>query len=307
MTATAELPIEGGFPQLGGATAWLNSEPLTPAGLRGKVVVVQFCTFSCINWLRTVPYVKAWAEKYRDDGLVVIGVHSPEFPFERDAENVDDAIRRNQLRYPVVQDNEFATWNAYGNQYWPAKYLIDSRGRVRYTHFGEGAYGETEDAIRALLAEAGSNGLGRTVKAQTDGADAAATPESYLGAARADRFLNGLILPGRHPYGLPQGALAHLPLHHLAYEGEWRIRGSHAVAGPRARLHIRFRAQRVFLVLGTPAGTREVAVWVDGRAERTVEVREHRLYELVELPRRGAHLLTLRMQPGTEAYAFTFG
>ena len=304
------LPVLGTAPELVGTQQWFNTpggESLRLSSLRGEVVLIDFWTYSCINCLRTLPYLRAWDERYRDEGLRVIGVHSPEFPFERDAGNVEDAIQRNDLTYPVVQDNEFATWNAYGNRFWPAKYLIDARGNVRYTHFGEGAYEETEGAIRELLAEAGTERLGRTAQARTDSADAAATPESYLGAARADRFVNGPIVPGREAYRVPARALERLPLHHLAYEGSWEVRDSYAVARRDARLHLRFRARKVFLVLGSPGHAREVTVSVDGEASGTVAVRGHRLYELVSRQKRGRDLLTLHMEPGTQAYAFTFG
>ena len=253
------MPVLGAAPEFAGTQEWFNTpggQPLNLSSLRGEVVLIDFWTYSCINCLRTLPYLRAWDERYREAGLRVVGVHSPEFPFERDAGNVEDAIHRNELRYPVVQDNEFATWNAYGNQFWPAKYLIDARGRVRYTHFGEGAYEETESAIRSLLAERGSDRLGRTVEARTDAADAAATPESYLGADRADRFFNGAITAGDRSFELAGDALRNLPLHHLAYEGGWRIRSSHAVAARGARLHVQFRAEKVFLVLGSPGRAR---------------------------------------------------
>jgi cytochrome c biogenesis protein CcdA/thiol-disulfide isomerase/thioredoxin len=306
----SDLPVLGEAPEIVGTQRWFNTpggRPLSLSSLRGEVVLIDFWTYSCINCLRTLPYLRAWDERYRDDGLRVIGVHSPEFPFERDAANVEDAVRRNDLGYAVAQDNEFATWNAYGNRFWPAKYLIDAEGNVRYTQFGEGAYEETETAIRELLADAGSDRLGESAEARTDSANPAATPESYLGADRAERFLNGPITPGRHTFELPESAPERLPRDHLAYEGEWRIRGSHAVAGRDARLHMRYRGRKVFLVLGTPGGPRDVAVLVDGRRSRTVEVRGYRLHELVSLPRNGTHTLALRMQPGTKAYAFTFG
>jgi cytochrome c biogenesis protein CcdA/thiol-disulfide isomerase/thioredoxin len=312
-TAEAErsdLPVLGKAPEIVGTQRWFNtpaSRPLSLSSLRGEVVLIDFWTYSCINCLRTLPYLRAWDERYRADGLRVIGVHSPEFPFERDAANVEDAIQRNDLDYAVAQDNEFATWNAYGNRFWPAKYLIDAEGNVRFTHFGEGAYEETESAIRELLAEAGSDRLGGMAKARTESANPAATPESYLGAARADRFVNGPIVPGRHVFELPEGAPELLSADHLAYEGEWHIRGSHTVAGRDARLHLRFRGRKVFLVLGTPDGPRDVEVLLDGGYRRTIEVSGHRLHELISLPRNGSHLMTLRMQPGTQAYAFTFG
>ena len=161
MTAAAELPIEGELPDLGGATAWLNSEPLTPAGLGGKVVLVQFCTYSCVNWLRTLPYVRAWSQKYRDYGLVVVGVHSPEFPFEHEVEKVRPALEGMGVDFPIALDNDFAVWRAFDNNAWPALYFIDDEGRIRHHHLGEEDYERSERVIQQLLAEAGSDGADR--------------------------------------------------------------------------------------------------------------------------------------------------
>jgi cytochrome c biogenesis protein CcdA/thiol-disulfide isomerase/thioredoxin len=305
------LPVLGTAPEIQGTQRWFNTpggRPLSLQSLRGRVVLIDFWTYSCINCIRTLPELKAWDRAYRKAGLTVIGVHAPEFPFERDAGNVGQAIDRNGLRYAVVQDNDFVTWNAYGNSYWPAKYLIDSRGRVRFTHFGEGEYETTERAIRSLLAEAGSRRPGPMASARVESGLAGATPESYLGAERAERIANGPREPFRGHFNLPRGMPAALPLHHLAYEGDWRIRGSHAMADrDGARLYLRFFARKVFLVLGTGEGSRHVGVEIDGRPRRTVTVGPHRLYELVRLSRPGEHLLRLTFEPGTEAYAFTFG
>jgi cytochrome c biogenesis protein CcdA/thiol-disulfide isomerase/thioredoxin len=305
------LAVLGRAPELRDTQRWFNTPgggPLSLASLRGRVVLLDFWTYSCINCIRTLPELKAWDARYRRAGLTIIGLHAPEFPFERDAGNVEQAIARNGLRYPVAQDNEFANWSAYGNQYWPAKYLIDARGRVRYTHFGEGEYDATERAIRSLLAEAGHARLGRRARARVETAVPGATPESYLGSERAARFLNGAIEPGRHDYELPEGSLSVLPLSHLAYEGPWRIVPSHATAaGAGARLHLRFAARRVFLVLGTRGGPRSVGVALDGRRRGRLVVDGHRLYDVVRLRRGGRHLLTLTLDPGVEAYAFTFG
>jgi cytochrome c biogenesis protein CcdA/thiol-disulfide isomerase/thioredoxin len=309
--AGADLPVLGDAPEIRGTQRWFNTRdgrPLSLASLRGRVVLIDFWTYSCINCLRTLPELKAWDATYRSAGLTIVGLHAPEFPFERDAGNVERAIARNGLRYPVAQDNDFATWTAYGNQYWPAKYLIDARGRVRYAHFGEGEYGTTERAIRALLAEAGHDRLGRRASARVETAVAGATPESYLGAERAQRFLNGALEPGTRRFDLPDGAAAALPRDHLAYEGPWRIAESHATAaGSGARLYLHFSARRVFLVLGASGGKGMVDVALDGRRRRSFTVTEHRLYDVVTLPRRGDHRLTLSLDPGTEAYAFTFG
>jgi cytochrome c biogenesis protein CcdA/thiol-disulfide isomerase/thioredoxin len=309
--AGARLPVLGKAPEIQGTQRWFNTpdgRPLSLRSLRGKVVLIDFWTYSCINCLRTLPELKAWDSTYRRDGLTIVGLHAPEFPFERDADNVERAIARNGLRYAVGQDNDFATWRAYGNQYWPAKYLIDARGRVRYAHFGEGEYDATERAIRALLAEAGHERLGGHARARVETAVAGATPESYLGAERAERFLNGSLTPGRQDFELPEGAAAALPLHHLAYEGPWRIEASHATAAGRgARLHLHFSARKVFLVLGAGGGGGTVTVTLDGKRRRSFRITEHRLYDIVSLPRAGDHRLELTLGPGTEAYAFTFG
>ena len=307
----SKLRVLGRAPELQDTQRWFNTvnrAPLTLRSLRGRVVLLDFWTYSCINCIRTLPALKAWDSRYRGEGLTIIGLHAPEFPFERDAANVERAIARNGLRYPVAQDNDFATWRAYGNQYWPAKYLIDARGRVRFVHFGEGEYDATERAIRTLLAEAGHERLGRHANARVETPAGVATPESYLGAERAQRFLNGAIPSGRHDFDLPRRATAALPPHHLAYEGPWRIDRSHATAaGAAARLHLRFYASRVFLVLGAGERAGSVRIALDRRPRRTLTVTEHRLYELVHLARPGDHLLTLTLGPGTEAYAFTFG
>lgn len=303
------LPVLAAAPEIRGTQRWFNTpgeRRLSLSALRGRVVLIDFWTYSCINCIRTLPHLKAWDERYRAAGLTIVGVHAPEFPFERDAANVERAIRSNALRYPVAQDNEFATWRAYGNRFWPAKYLIDARGRVRYTHFGEGEYRQTEAAIRSLLAEAGDGPLGQRADAPPARPAAGATPESYLGAERAARVVNGPLTEGTATFRLPRAEA--IPLHHLGLEGRWRIAGDRAVAaGAGARVHLRFAAQRVFLVLGSPRGGGRVGVRVDGGRRAPVRVGVHRLYEIVRLPRPGVHLLTLEPQPGTEAYAFTFG
>jgi cytochrome c biogenesis protein CcdA/thiol-disulfide isomerase/thioredoxin len=317
--SASSLPLLGAAPDFADDQRWFNTvdgQPLSLADLRGRVVLVDFWTYTCINCIRTLPYLKAWDARYRQRGLTVVGVHTPEFPFERDAGNVADAIEQSGLRYPVVQDNAYATWDAYANQYWPAKYLIDARGQVRYTHFGEGDYGETEDAIRGLLAEAGERpGRART-QTRGEGVAAAATPESYLGAARADRFVNGPIRPGVRAFELPADGV---PLNGLAYGGTWSIADDGATAVRDARLELGFAAQRVFLVLGSRGGRpRDVRVLLDGdplpdalagrdvRAGR-LTVRGERLYRLVDLGAPGERRLTLELPPGVSGYAFTFG
>jgi cytochrome c biogenesis protein CcdA/thiol-disulfide isomerase/thioredoxin len=295
--AGSDLPALGAAPDFTGNQRWFNTadgKPLSLEDLRGKVVLVDFWTYTCINCIRTLPYLKAWDERYRDRGLVIVGVHTPEFPFERDAGNVEDAIAQNGLHYAVAQDNDYATWDAYGNQYWPAKYLIDARGQVRYTHFGEGDYEETESAIRRLLAAAGRR------------------PP----AGRADQFANGPIHPGVQTFGPPESGV---PDDQLALEGTWRMDDSSATAVRSARLHVAFGARRAYLVLGTSDGEpRRVRVLLDGRPlpdelagrdvqGHTVVVDRQRLYRLVDLPQPERHLLTLEFAPGVSGYAFTFG
>ncbi|HYQ77659.1 MAG TPA: cytochrome c biogenesis protein DipZ [Solirubrobacterales bacterium] len=313
----SDLPVLGKAPEFVGNEHWFNTpgdRPLTLKQLRGRVVLVDFWTYSCINCIRTFPYLKAWDKRYRKDGLTIVGVHTPEFPFERDPGNVEDAIERNGIRYPVAQDNEQQTWNAYANQYWPAEYFIDARGRVRYVHFGEGEYEEKEQVIRELLAEAGDR-VGKPMSgAEGIEADAGVTtPETYLGAARAERFTNAKLSPGLHDFSAP----ARVPLNEFAYRGRWRIELDSATAAGGS-LEIHFGARRVYLVLGTIDGRpRKVRVTLDGKPigaaagadvhGGTVTVRSQRLYELVDLPAAGEHLLRLEPETGTMGYAFTFG
>ncbi len=311
------LPVLGDAPEFVGNQRWFNTpgdRPLTLASLRGRVVLVDFWTYSCINCLRTLPYLTSWDKAYRKDGLTIVGVHSPEFPFEKDAGNVEAAIKRNGIHYPVAQDNDLATWSAYGNQYWPAEYFIDAQGRVRYAHFGEGEYGEKEKVIRELLKEAG-----HSVSKQESGAKGIApsagvtTPETYLGAARAERFVNPMLSPGRHDFGTPQQP----PADNFAYRGKWRIALDSATA-EGGSLQLSFGARRVYLVLGSPGHPRRMRVLLDGRPispeaagadvhEGVVEIDSQRLYDLVDLPQVGDHLLELVPEPGVMGYAFTFG
>jgi cytochrome c biogenesis protein CcdA/thiol-disulfide isomerase/thioredoxin len=320
-TGTSALPKLGAAPEIQGTQQWFNTpgdRPLTLASLRrqNRVVLIDFWTYTCINCIRTLPQLKAWDAKYRGDGLTIIGVHTPEFPFEKDASNVRSAVAQNGIKYPVAQDNEYATWNAYSNQYWPAHYLIDANGQVRYVHFGEGSYAKTERAIRALLSEAGGGQLGGTTDAGVNAPTGVATPETYLGAARAERFANGPIEKGVHDYG--SGKPRHLQQSYLAYRGKWGIAQDGAVAGPGARLFLNFRAREVYLVLGSPDRTRHMQVLLDGHPLSasdagpdvhggSVAVGPQRLYRLVSLPKAGDHLLELRPENGTRGYAFTFG
>jgi thiol-disulfide isomerase/thioredoxin len=315
----AGLPELGEAPEFVGTQRWFNTpgeRPLTLTGLRGRVVLIDFWTYSCINCLRTLPYLKAWDTRYRRDGLTIVGVHSPEFPFEKDAGNVSDAIERNGIEYPVVQDNDLATWSAWGNQYWPAEYFVDARGEVRYTHFGEGSYGEKEHVIRELLAEAGRapSGPRSDVHAAVPSVGVT-TPETYLGAARAERFTNPTLSPGSHDFGDPPAPAAD----EFAFDGRWRIGLDSATAEAGASLRLNFGARRVYLVLGSDDGEpRSMRVLLDGRPippglagadvhRGSVTIAEHRLYDLVDLPRVERHRLTLAPEPGVGGYAFTFG
>jgi cytochrome c biogenesis protein CcdA/thiol-disulfide isomerase/thioredoxin len=311
------LPVLGKAPEFVGTERWFNTpggRPLTLQGLRGHVVLVDFWTYSCINCIRTLPYLEAWDKRYRKDGLTIVGVHSPEFPFEREASNVEAAIKAEGIRYPVVQDNELATWDAYGNQYWPAEYFVDARGNVRYVHFGEGEYGEKEKVIRQLLAEAGRR-VGKPM-AGAHGLQASAgvtTPETYLGAYRAERFTNPMLSPGLHDFTAP----ARVPPNEFAFRGPWRIERESATAAGGS-LELNFGARRVYLVLGSPGRARRVKVLLDGKPIAVgaagadvhggvVTVDSQRLYDLVDLPRVGHHVLRLEPEAGVMGYAFTFG
>jgi cytochrome c biogenesis protein CcdA/thiol-disulfide isomerase/thioredoxin len=286
----------GEAPELHPSGRWFNSGPLTMRGLRGKVVLVDFWTYSCVNCLRTLPHLKAWDAAYRKDGLVILGVHTPEFAFEHDAGNVRAAIERLGVRYPVMQDNAFRTWNAYANQYWPAEYLVDRDGHVRHTHFGEGSYGETEMLIRRLLGVEGARAR-RVADTTPRGLQ---TPETYLGYDRIARYVGSPLRPDREAsYAFP----ADVPQNGLAYAGRWRVEGERAVAGADARLRLHFYARNVYLVLG---GRGRVDVLVDGKPTKTVRVDAYKLYTLRD-GRATDALLELRFAPGVRAYAFTFG
>ena len=315
----ADLPVIGPAPEFYGTQAWFNTPdnaPLTMASLRGKVVLIDFWTYSCINCIRTQPYLKALYEKYHDKGLEIIGVHTPEFPFEKKASNVEAAVKAAGIPYPVVQDNDYTVWNSYANQYWPAEYFVDADGNVRYAHFGEGDYDHKEDVVRSLLAEAG-NDPGSTKdnadKNVTTVSDGVSTPESYLGSARAQNFANGMILDGPHDFG----PLKSPSDDQLSYGGKWLISPDIATSAG-GDLGINFGARRVYLVLGSPGGPRSIKVMLDGQPippddagddvkGGVVNVEGQRLYSLVDMPESGRHQLTLSPQSGVQAYAFTFG
>jgi cytochrome c biogenesis protein CcdA/thiol-disulfide isomerase/thioredoxin len=299
-----ELEDFGRAPELAGIAQWLNSEPLTLAQLRGKVVLLDFWTYSCVNCLRTLPYLTKWDETYRDAGLVVLGVHTPEFAFEREASNVRKAVADLHVRYPVALDNDYGTWTAWGNRYWPAEYFIDRQGHVRFVHFGEGEYEQKESVIRTLLAEPGLPApVAGAIEDQTP--DQPQTPESYLGYERVNRLVGSPVVPDvEAPYELPET----VPTDALAFGGHWRIEAERAVAGEQARLRLHFLGNKVFLVLGPGAqGHGEVSVTLDGNKVGTIEVGDYRLYPLATAADGGYHLLDLAFSPGVEAYAFTFG
>ncbi len=295
-SAGSTLQKYGRAPNFYADGSWFNSPPLSIASLRGKVVLVDFWTYSCINCLRTLPHLKAWYAAYHNDGLQIVGVHTPEFAFEHVSSNVAAAVKRLGIPYPVVQDNRYRTWDAYSNQYWPAEYLIDRTGGVRHVHFGEGSYGETEDAIRTLLGVSG----GMTHVADSTPTEFT-TPESYLGYNRLDRYAGSPIAKGRFAsYTLPR----RLPQNDLAYGGRWLVEGERIVAGPGARLRLHFRAKNIYLVLG---GRGRVDVSIAGKAAPSVTVDSYRLYTLRSSNELAGALLDLRFTPGVQAYAFTFG
>ena len=301
VSSTKALQDLGTAPELSGLSNWINSKPLTLQKLRGKVVLVDFWTYSCINCLRTLPHVKAWYRAYSKDGLVVLGVHTPEFAFEHVPSNVRGAVHRLGVTYPVALDNDYKTWNAFHNQYWPAKYLIDRRGHLRFVHFGEGEYDTTEARIRTLLGEnAGMLPVANKLSDPTP--TGAMTPESYLGYQRLARFSDRSITPDRFAaYRFPTRSLQP---NELSYAGRWRVEPEDIVAGPGARLRLSFLARSVHLVLG---GRGSVRVLVDGKPVRTVRVNGSRLYTLFEAPNQRNGLLELRFSPGVRGYAFTFG
>ena len=319
------LPVLGDLPPLDGLGPWFNSRPLTNAQLKGKVVLIDFWTYSCINCLRTLPYLKAWDAKYRKDGLVIIGVHAPEFAFERDPANVAKAVRDLGVRYPVALDNQYRLWNALHNQYWPAHYFVDAQGRIRYFHHGEGEYAMSERVIRQLLADAGHAPAGGMAKASATGTEAAAafneigSPETYLGYYRAERFASpgGLARDEAKTYSAPP-----LSLNQWSFEGRWiDLRQSARSLAPGAAITFRFHARDLHLVLGSASGKPvRFRITLDGQApgsdagvdakpDGTGVVTGQRLYQLVR--QKGAvrdRTFTIRfLDPGAEAFSFTFG
>jgi cytochrome c biogenesis protein CcdA len=300
IAAAAEaLPDYGPAPNFLAIDEWLNSRPLTMQELRGKVVLVDFWTYSCINCLRTLPHLEAWDRLYRKRGLVIVGVHTPEFAFEHVPSNVRSAVKRLGVRYPVAIDNEYGTWNVYGNQYWPAEYLIDRSGHLRRAHFGEGDYDGSEQAIRTLLGEKPGSPASDRLRDQTP--TGPLTPETYLGYERIDRFTGSKLYPDKEArYTLPPA----LGKDDFGYGGRWTVRAQRIVAGKDARLELRFYARKVYLVLG---GRGTVQVLVDGKPRTVVHVTSDRLYTLVDRDTIDDATLELRFSPGVSAYAFTFG
>ena len=313
----SDLPDIGAAPEFAGVDHWLDSKPLTLADLRGKVVLVDFWTYSCINCIRTLPYVEGWYQKYASDGFVVVGVHSPEFAFEHDTGNVSAAIARFGITYPVAQDNEFATWSAYHNEYWPAHYLIDATGHIRAEHFGEGDYDGTEADIRALLQEAGKSALpsgtaGESVAPVSNGQ----TPETYLGSAREAGFQGAYPGDGTHPFQLP----SQLDLNSWGLDGTWDVTSQYITAAQAGdKLELSFRARDVYLVMSAPgsvaahvtiggAGTPPAGGTEDVSASGEITVSGSRLYHLAHLPASEQATITITFDaPGAQAFAFTFG
>jgi cytochrome c biogenesis protein CcdA/thiol-disulfide isomerase/thioredoxin len=322
------LPVEGSLPSLAGAVEWLNSPPLTPAELKGKVVLVDFWTYSCINCLRSIPYVRAWADKYKDQGLVVIGVHAPEFAFEKNIGNVKQAVAKLSIDYPVAVDNDYAIWRAFGNEYWPADYFIDANGKIRHHFFGEGDYAESEKVIQQLLAEAGKGNLpAGMVSVSATGAEAAAdeadvkSPETYIGFARSENFASPGGAVGDTPHVYSTGDLSHL--------NDWGLSGDWTIGGQSASLNktdgaiaFRFHARDLHLVLGPSAQGKPVRfrVTIDGAAPGESNgadvnsdgegvVTDHRLYQLVRQsgPVMDRTFTIQFLDPDVQAYAFTFG
>jgi hypothetical protein len=326
--AAVQLPVEGEMPSLGSATEWLNSQLLTAADLRGKVVLISFWTYTYINWLRQLPYVRAWAERYRDHGLVVIGVHTPEFSFERNVENVRRAAKDMRVNYPIAIDSDYAIWSAFKNRYWPALYFVDAQGHIRHHQFGEGQYEESEMILQRLLEEVGNDGIthelvsvdGRGVEAAADW-DSLKSPETYLGYERTWNFASpgGAVLYERRVYDAPE----RLRLNHWGLSGDWKLRQQSAVLyEANGRIAYRFHARDLHLVMGPAARGTSVRfrVLIDGEPPGTAHgidvddqgdgtVSEQRLYQLVrqETPIADRLFEIVFLDSGVEAYCFTFG
>lgn len=313
----SEFDLSGAqAPELIPGGEWFNSEPLTLASLKGRVVLVDFWTYSCINCIRTLPYLRSWHEKYSDKGLTIIGVHTPEFEFEKDAGNLAEAIQDFELAYPIVQDNNYETWRAYKNRYWPAKYFIDHEGQLRATHFGEGEYDESEETIRKLLQEAGYE-LDDAKVQNEQYRTYSRTPETYLGYSRIENFASPEKIKKNTltTYSYPEK----LGKNEIAYKGDFVFEDEKALPKQGASLSINFESKEVFLVMNPVSETAgEVQVYLDGDLvtefagkdvkDGMVKVTEDRLYRLIDLPSPGSHILELKFNDdNTEIYAFTFG
>ncbi len=327
-TTAARLPVEGRLPSFDGATGWLNSPPLTPTGLAGKVVLTGFWTYTCINWLRQLPYLRAWAGKYAANGLVVIGVHTPEFTFEHDLGNVRRAVQDMQIGYPVAIDNDYAVWQAFANHYWPALYFADAQGRIRHHHFGEGEYQQSEMVIQQLLAEAGSGSTRHDlVSPEARGAEAPAdwaslrSPENYAGYERTENFASpGGIHPGKPDlYSAP----AQLRLNQWALAGDWTMEAEATTLNAAGgQITCRFHARDLNLVMGPQAPPTPVRyqVLLDGQPPGAAQGADvdaagqgtatgQRLYQLIRQPGPVAERTVeiTFLDPGAQAYSFTFG
>ena len=326
--AAAQLPVEGSLPSLDGATGWLNSSPLSAEGLGGHVVLVQFWTYTCINWLRTLAYIRAWAKKYRDHGLTVVGVHTPEFDFEHHPDNVRRAAKDLQVDYPIAIDSDYAIWSAFDNHYWPALYFVDAQGQIRHHRFGEGDSEQSEMVIQRLLMEAGIDEIGQDLVAvDAAGVEAAAdwdslrSPENYLGFARTENFASpyGAVLDTPNLYAAPPS----LRLNHWALSGDWTVKRQ-AIVGNQAegRIAYRFHARDLHLVMApaTPGTSIAFQARIDGQPPGAAHgadvddqgngrVTEPRLYQLIRQPGPIAERtfeITF-LDGGVQAYAFTFG
>ena len=326
--AAIRLPSEGEFPPLSGATGWLNSPPLTPRSLRGSVVLVNFWTFSCINSIRVLPYLRAWAAKYKNQGLVVIGVQAPEFEFEKTVDNVRRAVKDRMIDYSIAIDNDLAIWRAFGNQYWPALYSVDARGQIRHHQFGEGDYDQSEVVIQQLLADAGAQGVGHELaKVEGVGIDAAPdwadlrSPESYVGYDQAANFASpgGETWDKRHAYAGPST----LRLNHWALSGDWTAKKQFAsLNSPNGQISYRFHARDLHLIMGplAPGTTLRFRVTIDGQppgvahgvdvdGQGNGSVTQQRLYRLIRQPQPivDRQFAIEFLDSGVEAYDFTFG
>lgn len=312
------LPNLGKAAEFSGIDKWLNTErPIKIADLKGKVILVDFWTYTCINCIRTLPHVTGWYEKYKDNGFVVIGVHTPEFEFEKKTTNVQDAMKKFKINYPVAQDNNFTTWNAYQNQYWPAEYLIDTNGNIRHTHFGEGEYDKTEMAIKELLKEAGQR-VDSNLDSRTDTTPhSRISPETYLGSQRMERFVsNERVLGGEQTFSAPSS----IQSSSFAFAGDWNVEHEFATAMKDANLQFNFSAEHVYLVMHPHQRGDKVRVFIDNKpissqqmgqdvVDGEVTLDTDRLYDLVDLKgKQEKHVLKLQFEnDSVECYAFTFG